>query len=360
MVSFSASTEFLNRFVQILRNAPSMGPRGWMLALALGVPALGFAEPNLRVQGDSNPVRVYVSVTTTNGAPLNALAPSAFQLTEDGASQPVVLTQEPGTRPVALVFAMDYSGSMRDSNALVPMEQAVARLLAKLGSADQAAIVKFKGDVFIAQDLTADRQALAAGVRQDFTGGQGTHLYDGIDTAVNIVKDAALRGFSPAVVVLSDGDDSGSTLMLDQLAKNVDDANVPLFTIGFGNAAGLDVLMQLAAASGGLPAATTDPAQLDGIYDNVGARLQTEYLLEYQSALSDCGSHALEVIVDTAEGVKRYSGSLQRCFPSLDAAVAAGSAQPSSAGSGSGGGGLFAWIECCVLMLAIFPKRRWQ
>lgn len=364
MFLFRVDAQFFSDFVNVAGNNLGSDARRWVLGIALvlamGIPALGCAQPTLRVQGDSNPVKVYVSVTTPSGGSLNALTPNAFQLTEDGASQPLVVKQAPGASPVAIVFAMDYSGSMRDSNALVPMEQAVARLLTKLGVADQAAIVKFKGGVFVAQTLTSDRQALAAGVTKDFTGGKGTHLYDGINTAIDIAKDAALRNFSPAVIVLSDGDDEGSSLTLDQLATSIDVANVPLFTIGFGIAPGLDVLKQLASASGGLSAETTDPAQLDGIYDNVGVRLQTEYLLEYQSALSDCGSHALAVIVDTAEGAKRYSGSLQRCFPTIDP-VASDSSAPSVSESGSdGGGGLLTWFECCVIALAACRKRRWQ
>lgn len=362
MIDFYLSRQWVDQIVRVLCIRRGLGSCCWSLALGsalvMGLSPLGYAQTSLRVQGDSDPVKISVSVTAASGSPLSDLVPSAFQITEDGASQPIVVTQASGTRPVAIVIAMDYSGSMRDSNVVAPMEQAVTRLLATLGGEDQAAILKFKGGVFVAQGLTSDKQALATAITQDFTGGKGTRLYDAINVSLDMFNNSELSGFSPAIVVLSDGDDSGSQLTLDQLANNVDAANVPLFAIGFGDAAGLGVLKQLALASGGVSTETTDLAQLDGIYDAVGARLKTEYVLEYHSALSDCGAHSLEVVVDTGEGVKRYSGALQRCFPTINPVAAGVTADPSQA-ENNGGGGVMAWLEWWFLVLVYCKRRRY-
>jgi len=113
---------------------------------------------------------------------------------------------------------------------------------------------------------------------------RGTHLYDAAGQAITLILAAHYE--TGAVVLLSDGADTGSSLGLEQVRKLALSAHVRVFTVGlhsktFRPAA----LKQLAAVTGGSFSQAAKPADLAGIYNQLGLKLSNQYLVKYRSLL---------------------------------------------------------------------------
>jgi tight adherence protein B len=87
-----------------------------------------------------------------------------------------------------------------------------------------------------------------------------------------------------SVVVLSDGADTGSTKSLEDVATAAHDAGVRIFTVGL-RSRGFDVaaLQELARRGGGQYSEASKPEDLEPIFDQLGSRLASEYLIHYRS-----------------------------------------------------------------------------
>ncbi len=113
---------------------------------------------------------------------------------------------------------------------------------------------------------------------------RGTHLYDAVGQAITLIL--AARYQTGAVVLLSDGADTGSSLGLEQVAKLAKDARVRVFTVGLHSRTFRpDALQQLAAVTGGSFSQAATPADLAGIYTQLGLKLSNQYLLKYRSLI---------------------------------------------------------------------------
>src|SRR5205823_540376 len=111
---------------------------------------------------------------------------------------------------------------------------------------------------------------------------RGTHLYDAAGQAITLILAAHYE--TGAVVLLSDGADTGSSLGLEQVRKLALNAHVRVFTVGlhsktFRPAA----LQQLAAVTGGSFSEAATPADLAAIYKQLGLKLSNQYLVRYRS-----------------------------------------------------------------------------
>lgn len=317
----------------------------------------GAAQDALRIIGDTDPMQVYVSVNASDGTPVGGLMAGAFQLSEDGSAQVITSAVSTTDQPVTTVFVMDYSPSMRNTGSVPPMENAVKGFIDLMESGDEAAVIKFNNTVVVSQNLTTDTTLLKNAVDASPGDAGNTKLYDAIDKAIEIIGQSGNTAGIRSIVVLSDGDDVGSTLTLAELAAHLDAADVPVFTIGYGPSIATNVMQGLANGTGGLYySASNDSGQFANIYTEISERLNNEYHLTYFSGISDCNVHTLQVQVATPEGTKTYNGSFRRCFstdPLLQPA-------PRPARKKGGGGGSGPWEPAALLLAALFLviKRR--
>jgi tight adherence protein B len=110
----------------------------------------------------------------------------------------------------------------------------------------------------------------------------GTHIYDAIAHAIALLQGAQIA--SGAVVVLSDGADTGSTISLDQLTKQARDAHVRIYTVGLRSRTFRPLALQrLAAETAGSFSQANSPDDLARIYDKLGLQLANEYVVKYRS-----------------------------------------------------------------------------
>jgi tight adherence protein B len=226
--------------------------------------------------GPAFPNRSFV-LTLPLGATPTATSTS---VTEDG--QPVRgLTVTPANSRFAVLLLIDASKSMR--GAPIAGAMAAARALASQRPAAQSlGVVTFNGTTNVLLKPTRDATAIGDALQSRPTLESGTHIYDAVAAAMRLVDPAQFD--AAAVVVLSDGNDIGSTINAASAAAASQAGHAHLFTVGLRSGS-FDpaTLRDLAARGGGEFLGSATPAALAGIYKRLGDQLANAYVIRYVS-----------------------------------------------------------------------------
>jgi len=208
---------------------------------ALPAPSQESADEVLRI--DTDLVTVDVTATDALGQPVRNLRAEDFKIFEDGAERDIALFNvEKRTgeqRPVAIVFALDVSGSMTPEE-LQRLQQAMNVFTKRLASdrSSMFAVMTFGMNVKTLQSLTADQQKLARAFERlpREPNGLSTHTYDAVDDAVRLLVHQAPRTrerrlMKRAVVVVTDGFPVGDTVASGTVIERANAADVSVYTV---------------------------------------------------------------------------------------------------------------------------------
>lgn len=232
-------------------------------------------EPDDILRIDTDLVAVDVTVTDQQGAPVRNLRKGDFRLYADGIEQPVSFFQvERRTgppRPLALVFALDISGSMtaeeigRLRNALQAFSTTIADQQAVY------AVMAFGMNVKTLQKFTSDPTALDRTFEKlaREPNGLSTHTYDAVDDAIRLVVRHAPRTrdrrlMKRAVLVVTDGFPVGDTVAPQTVIERANAANVSVYVVT------LPSYSRMMTASTQAPLPT--PLDVSGLADLTGGR----------------------------------------------------------------------------------------
>src|SRR5260221_705192 len=156
---------------------------------------------------------------------------------------------------ITLVF--DRSGSMNEQQKMDNARAAALQLADDLGDDDQFSLLAFSSKSAWALQRVAmrdGRQQAKATIGSLYASG-GTALYDSIAEAYDAHLQSGEQDAEKisAIVVLTDGADTDSTLSLEQLLQRIRFDNeghtIRVFTIAYGSDAKKDVLQQIADAT---------------------------------------------------------------------------------------------------------------
>lgn len=201
-----------------------------------------------------------------------------------------------------VVLAIDVSRSMSATdvapNRLVAAEVAAKAFLQQLPAGFRVGLVTFAAEPAVAVSPTADRTQVQGAVDALATPPQyGTVIGDGLSAAIDAIQaDRGEVGDGPAaVVLLSDGRDSGSRIPPDEAAVRAEQLGIPVFTVAIGGsgsgaspatespaagspieAASTDLLRRIAETTGARTFTTTSADQLTQVYESLGSRLSYE------------------------------------------------------------------------------------
>lgn len=261
----------------ILPTAPWVSPRERQAALRLierlQQPAIQrlVAEQGLRPANPAVPAnRVSPAYGADPKATYNSLRAPRPEVVEEIIRTWRTLVKKPSR--VALV--VDSSGSM-EGDKLPAVQRSLQAYLNQIGPRDVVALIDFDSTVqqpMVVRGGGADRDRAAAfvgGLRAD----GATRLHDAVLAGRDWVRQTRQSGEILAVVVLTDGKDSGSPLSQEALMAELQrsgfrsDERIGVFTIGYGNRGdyNADVLRQIAQSNGG--------EFLEGTVDSVRRRL---------------------------------------------------------------------------------------
>ena len=225
-----------------------------------------------------------------------------FEVTEDNVPQTIKYFSKQTDTPLTLVLAVDTSPSQ---GRVLPGEQAASKLFASevLRPKDAFAVIHFDVDVELLQDFTSDVGYLDRAIDEtQINGGGGgpmpgtfpttggaTHLYD----AVYLASHDMLSNESgrKVIILVTDGEDEGSKLTLNQGLDAAQKADVIIYSIlladrGFYMRGGLGyggegVLNKLSSETGGRVIRASNSRDTSEAFEEIAKELRTQYLLGY-------------------------------------------------------------------------------
>jgi Ca-activated chloride channel family protein len=199
------------------------------------------------------------------------------------------------TPTIALVI--DASNSMDatdvEPNRLSAAESAAQAFLQKLPPDFAVSLVSFADEPKVLVEPTTDHTQVANALG-DLPRGQGTVIGDGLASALDEIQTfqaGSDAGGPAAIVLLSDGNDTGSKTPPADAAASAADREVPVYTVILGaqkeggGGANADLLNQIATSTGAVSATAQTSSELSNVYEELGSQLSSQLKISSSAQL---------------------------------------------------------------------------
>lgn len=178
---------------------------------------------------DTNLVTVPTIVTDSHGQRIPDLNITDFALREDG--RPIKLEYfSAGAERIALVFALDISGSVRET--IAQQRRAALALFSHFKQGSRVAVLHFGETANLALPLTTETDLAPAAFTLTLPASRRTAIFDATATALRAFP---IAGSDPAerriVVLISDGLDTASTTTANEVINAATLRNVSIYII---------------------------------------------------------------------------------------------------------------------------------
>lgn len=248
---------------------------------------------------DVDLVELFVTVTDRLGRPVDDLAAGDFTVVEEGRPQRIVRFERLRDLPFHAALLLDTSGSMRE--VLPEVERAAYAFLSEVITPhDRAAVIPFADEPRVAARFTGSLEVLAGALGGLAADGE-TKLWDALGFALHYTSGL---GGKRALVVLTDGLDSGSRRRFDDLLAYARGSGVALYFVGLGlPAKPPDVrwrLEELARETGGRLFLAARARELGPAYGQLREELSSQYLLAFQARIEGDRSRFRPVAVEVS------------------------------------------------------------
>jgi len=226
-----------------------------------------------------------------HGHMVNDLSVSDLEVRDDNKAPERILEFIPQSQlPLRLGLLVDTSDSVENR---APFEKQAARKFLQqmiTGQSDLAFIAGFNSSVSVAQDFTADSNALADGVDKVGNRGTSTSIFDAIE--YGCWKLAAYPDedrVAKVLVVLTDGEDNSSHRSLKQIIEFAEDAGVTVYTVNTGidldtQTDAARILKTIAEGTGGEAIFPENLRDLDRYLSKLPELIRGRYLIAYKPA----------------------------------------------------------------------------
>ena len=198
------------------------------------------------------------------------------------------------TPTIALVI--DASNSMDATdvlpNRLSAAESAAQAFLQQLPPEFAVSLVSFADEPKVLVAPTTDHTQVANALG-DLPRGQGTVIGDGLASAMDTIEkyQEGSQAGPAAIVLLSDGTDTGSKTPPLDAAANAADRDVPVYTVILGapkqggGGANADLLDQIATSTGAVSATAQTSSELSSVYEQLGSQLSSQLKISSSAQL---------------------------------------------------------------------------
>ena len=231
--------------------------------------------PDEVIRVDTDLVSLDVMANDLEGRPVKNLKQEDFKVYLDGVAQPLSFFQverrsgEP--RPLAVVFALDISGSMTGEE-MERLRSALNAFSARLsGHPAIYAVMAFGMNVKVLQKFTSEPEKLDRAFERIARepNGLSTHTYDAVDDAVRLLARHAPRTrerrlLKRAVLVVTDGFPVGDTVSAQTVIERANAADASIYVVT------LPSYSRVLPASSQNPLPT--PLDVSGLADLTGGR----------------------------------------------------------------------------------------
>ena len=298
-------------------DAPPQGPAG--------DPNQDDQQPLETLKVNVNLVSLYFTVHDKHGALIPHLTKDDFTILEDKTQQTIKNFTAENDQPLTLGILLDTSGSQQN---VLPLEQQAgsAFLAHVLRSKDEAFLISFDVNLDLLSDYTNNAHALARAMNQAQinvgTGGmggmpsgtpKGTLLYDAVYSATH--EKLQQETGRKAIIILTDGEDQGSTQKLQGAIESAQKSNTIVYPILIADRAmylaageiymGSSAMQALAEQTGGrVINVGNNGRKLEDAFDQIQDELRTQYLASYTPINKDADGKFRKVELDCGKGVK--------------------------------------------------------
>lgn len=187
-------------------------------------------SPGDVIRIDSDLVTLTATVTDSRGRYVANLKQSDFTIFEDGVRQDLAFFGTGDRVPVSLGIIFDTSGSMIDK--IEGVQDAIEHFVKSVAAGDEIFLVRFSDTAEIVQDFTDDRRRILRSVDQLEPQG-GTALYDAIVLGLQRVAEGRHR--KRALLLVTDGNDTASSVSLETALAAARKSEVTLYALGIGH-----------------------------------------------------------------------------------------------------------------------------
>jgi len=278
-------------------------------------PAAPFAQGSAPSQGSQiafkagvDVVSVNVSVRDSRGGVVRDLKKADFEVIDSGVRREIRDFQF-GDSPVSLAVLLDISGSMSVGGNMDRAREAVAVAMANLRSrSDEAALFTFDSELQEVVRFTTELDRVRRVSLDGQPWGQ-TSLYDAVAQTARTV--AARTNRHRAVLVISDGVDTGSRLKAPEVSGIASAIDVPVYLLTVvnpadhpggefgvlqtdGRVSDTATLADLARWTGGDMRIASLPAHTTAAIVDLFAELRHQYLITFEPG-ARAGWHPLEI-----------------------------------------------------------------
>jgi tight adherence protein B len=236
-----------------------------------------------RSEASRGNLEVTVGMSGTAWNPSQRLEQGNFTATINGQPVPVTeatpLQEQQGERgKVAVVLAVDTSGSMRVNGNIARAREAAAALVGRMPAGTRLGLVAFSTRPRVEQPLTVDHQQVRQAIATLQADGD-TALYDAVSLGSRLLgTEQGQRN----LVVLSDGRDEGSGANLDSAVAAAKGAGVTVYTVGLrvpGFEQDQAALKKLATGTGGRAFEASNADDLVRLFGTIGQALASQYVV---------------------------------------------------------------------------------
>ncbi len=261
---------------------------------------------------------VYVSVTTADGDFVTELKDKDFELKskDNGLKlQTIALTKE----PMAIGFLVDVSGSMeRPGKKSVNFSDGIKRFISISDEGNEYSLLKFARNVDVSvRNNRGGTQILEKLAETDTVPTGSTLLFDALLTGYEVVASSTLK--KKALIVFSDGIDSGSDLNFDEFSKWLESKDIQIYFVGivsresYANAAsyqGEANMDQIAALTGGKSYILNSPEGLSVVLPYIAENFLSQFAAEITPVSATTKSKWMKFTLDVNKRTTSGKGKL--------------------------------------------------
>ena len=242
-------------------------------------------EPDDVIRTDTDLVSVDVTAFDAVGSAVRNLRQEDFKIFSDGVEQSISFFQlekrQGELRPLAIVFALDVSGSMT-ADEMERLRLALRSFSNQLSAYPVSyAVLTFGMRVKQIQKFTSDPRKLENSVdniKRDASNGLSTHTYDAVDDAIRLLVRSAPRTrerrlMKRTVLVVTDGFPVGDTVSPKTVIERANAADVSVFVVT------LPSFARIMASAEQTPLPT--PLDVSGLAELTGGRNVYAYEKDY-------------------------------------------------------------------------------
>jgi VWFA-related protein len=243
-------------------------------------------------------VELYATALDRRGRPVEDLRADEVAVREGGRPQEIRRFERVADLPMHAAVLLDTSSSMAEE--LEEAERAALRFFTDvLTDRDRAAVITFADEPRLAVRFARDLELLAGGLA-DLEAAGDTRLWDAVAFALHYFS--GIRG-KRALVLISDGLDSGSRFSYEQILEYARRTGVAIYVVGLNvpnrpPEPGM-FLDRLARETGGRSFRISQAVELGPVYREIERELRAQYLIAYQSS-SPPSDEFREIAVEAA------------------------------------------------------------